>query len=68
LAPGYFATPLNAELRADHALTERVVRNIPARRMGAPEEITPWLLLLAGDAADFVTGETIVIDGGQSVR
>ncbi|MEU6188087.1 3-oxoacyl-ACP reductase family protein [Nocardia sp. NPDC047038] len=68
LAPGYFATPLNAELRADHALYERVVRNIPVRRMGVPEEIKPWLLMLAGDTADFVTGETIVIDGGQSAR
>ncbi|TNC29462.1 SDR family NAD(P)-dependent oxidoreductase [Amycolatopsis alkalitolerans] len=68
LAPGYFATPLNAELRADAEATERVLKAIPARRMGEPAEITPWLLLLAGEASAFVTGETIVIDGGQSVR
>jgi 2-deoxy-D-gluconate 3-dehydrogenase len=68
LAPGYFATPLNAELRADPVATERVVKAIPARRMGEPAEITPWLLMLAGAASDFMTGETIVIDGGQSVR
>jgi NAD(P)-dependent dehydrogenase (short-subunit alcohol dehydrogenase family) len=68
LAPGYFATPLNADMRADPETTERVVKAIPARRMGEPEEIKPWLLLLAGDASDFMTGETIVIDGGHSVR
>jgi NAD(P)-dependent dehydrogenase (short-subunit alcohol dehydrogenase family) len=45
-----------------------VVRAIPARRMGDPAELQPWLLLLAGPASDFMTGEVIVIDGGQSVR
>ncbi|SNR55955.1 SDR family NAD(P)-dependent oxidoreductase [Actinomadura mexicana] len=68
LAPGYFATPLNAGLRADPELTRRVHRAIPAHRFGRPEELAPWLLLLAGDASDFMTGETIVIDGGQIAR
>jgi 2-deoxy-D-gluconate 3-dehydrogenase len=68
LAPGYFATAMNEELRADQAAADRVVRAIPARRFGRPEEIAPWLLLLAGPQSDFMTGEVIVIDGGQSVR
>ena len=68
IAPGYFATPLNAELRADADATAKVVRAIPARRMGEPDELTPWLLLLASGASDFMTGEVIVIDGGQAVR
>ncbi|NUR26679.1 MAG: glucose 1-dehydrogenase [Catenulispora sp.] len=68
LAPGYFATPLNAGLRADADALARVVRAIPARRMGDPDELRPWLLLLAGSASDFMTGEVVVIDGGQSVR
>lgn len=68
IAPGYFATPLNAALREDADATAKVVRAIPARRMGQPEELEPWLLLLAGRASDFMTGEVIVIDGGQSVR
>jgi NAD(P)-dependent dehydrogenase (short-subunit alcohol dehydrogenase family) len=68
VAPGYFATALNAGLRADSAAMERVLRAIPARRMGDPDEITPWVLLLASAASDFMTGEAIVIDGGQSVR
>ncbi|MFF0794939.1 SDR family NAD(P)-dependent oxidoreductase [Streptomyces spiralis] len=68
LAPGYFATPLNADMRADAETTERVIKAIPARRMGEPAEIKPWLLMLAGSASDFMTGETIVIDGGHAFR
>lgn len=68
LAPGYFATPLNAELRADEELMAHVLRVIPTRRFGEPHELAPWLLLLAGEASDFMTGETIVIDGGQVTR
>ncbi|MGW6331035.1 SDR family NAD(P)-dependent oxidoreductase [Nocardia rhamnosiphila] len=68
IAPGYFATPLNAELRDDAEATAQVVRAIPARRMGEPDEIRPWLLLLAGSDSNFMTGEVIVLDGGQSVR
>ncbi|MET8311340.1 3-oxoacyl-ACP reductase family protein [Micromonospora sp. NPDC005173] len=68
IAPGYFATPLNAEMREDADAMAKVVRAIPARRIGEPEELKPWLLLLASSASDFMTGEVIVIDGGQSVR
>jgi 2-deoxy-D-gluconate 3-dehydrogenase len=68
LAPGYFPTELNAELRADRDALARVTRAIPARRMGELEELVPWLVLLAGPASDFMTGETIVIDGGQVAR
>ena len=68
IAPGYFATPLNAEMREDSDALAKVVRAIPARRMGEPDELKPWLLLLAGTDSNFMTGEVIVIDGGQSVR
>jgi len=68
LAPGYFATDLNAELRADPDALAKVLRAVPARRMGEPEELAAWLLLLAGPASDFMTGETIVVDGGQTAR
>jgi NAD(P)-dependent dehydrogenase (short-subunit alcohol dehydrogenase family) len=68
LAPGYFATDLNAAMRADPVATGKVVRAIPARRMGEARELDPWVLLLAGSASDFMTGETIVVDGGQAAR
>ncbi|MFC9359622.1 SDR family NAD(P)-dependent oxidoreductase [Rhodococcus sp. NPDC057014] len=68
IAPGYFATPLNAEMREDADALAKVVRAIPVRRMGEPDELKPWLLLLASKDSNFMTGEVIVIDGGQSVR
>lgn len=68
LAPGYVATELNAAARADPELSARIVRQIPARRMGEPAEIAPWAVLLASSVSDFMTGETIVIDGGQLAR
>ncbi|HRP98841.1 MAG TPA: glucose 1-dehydrogenase [Terrimesophilobacter sp.] len=68
IAPGYFATDLNIGLRENTEALAKVVRAIPAHRMGSPDELQPWLLLLASGASDFMTGEVIVIDGGQSVR
>ncbi len=68
LAPGYFATDMNADLRADPDALARVLRAVPARRMGEAEELAAWLVLLAGPASDFMTGETIVVDGGQTAR
>lgn len=68
IAPGYFSTDINAELRENDAVTQAVLKRIPARRMGRPEELAPWVLLLASEASDFMTGETLVIDGGQSAQ
>ena len=68
LAPGYFETDMNAELRSDPDLLAKVLRAVPARRMGRAEELADWLVLLAGPASDFMTGQTIVIDGGQTAR
>ena len=66
IAPGYFATDIDAELRSDPEQFNKVLRRIPARRMGNPEEIAPLALYLASPASDFITGQTIVIDGGQA--
>ncbi len=68
LAPGYFATDLTASLRADQEAESAVLRSVPARRMGEPDELASWLVLMAGPASDFMTGETVVIDGGQTAR
>ncbi|MGH3320087.1 MAG: SDR family NAD(P)-dependent oxidoreductase [Streptosporangiaceae bacterium] len=68
LAPGYFGTDMNAGARDDPALGERIVRQIPARRLGEPDELRGWVVLLASPASDFMTGATIVIDGGQLAR
>jgi NAD(P)-dependent dehydrogenase (short-subunit alcohol dehydrogenase family) len=66
VAPGYFATDINADLRDDDAAVAKVLRRIPARRMGQPEELADLVSYLSLDAPDFLTGQTIAIDGGES--
>jgi NAD(P)-dependent dehydrogenase (short-subunit alcohol dehydrogenase family) len=68
LAPGYVETDLNAEVRADPEAEARIVRSVPARRMGTAGEFGPWAVLLASPASDYMTGETVTIDGGLTAR
>lgn len=66
VAPGYIATDINAEMRADEAAYKKVLRGIPAYRMGTPEELANVVTYLALNAPDFLTGQTIAVDGGES--
>lgn len=68
LAPGFFATELNADIRADEELMRRVRRTIPMPRIGAPGDLRAWSVLLASSASDFMTGAVITIDGGETAR
>jgi NAD(P)-dependent dehydrogenase (short-subunit alcohol dehydrogenase family) len=65
IAPGWFLTPMNADAFADEKIRERLLREVPARRVGRPEELGPLVVYLASSASDFMTGEVIFIDGGQ---
>ncbi|MSP50010.1 MAG: glucose 1-dehydrogenase [Alphaproteobacteria bacterium] len=67
LAPGYIETDLNAEFFATKA-GEEVIRRIPQRRLGRPEDLDGPLLLLASDASRYMTGAVLVVDGGHSVN
>jgi NAD(P)-dependent dehydrogenase (short-subunit alcohol dehydrogenase family) len=66
LAPGWFVTDMNAPAFADPKIRERLLRDVPARRTGRPEEIGPLLVYLASSASDFMTGQTVFLDGGHS--
>jgi 2-deoxy-D-gluconate 3-dehydrogenase len=68
IAPGYFVTDINAEVRASDEVTAKVLKTIPARRMGDPAELAPWVLTLVGPGSDYTTGSIVVIDGGQSIQ
>lgn len=65
IAPGWFLTPMNAQAFADEKIRDRLLRDVPARRAGEPEELGPLVIYLASGASDFMTGEIVVIDGGQ---
>lgn len=64
IAPGYIETELNQDFFASPA-GEALVKRIPQRRLGKPEELDGALLLLASDASTYMTGSTIVVDGGH---
>jgi 3-oxoacyl-[acyl-carrier protein] reductase len=64
VCPGYIVTPL-AESIDDPAFMEAYRQHLPLRRLGKPEDVAGTFAFLASDDAAFITGETVVIDGGQ---
>jgi 2-deoxy-D-gluconate 3-dehydrogenase len=66
IAPGYFETELTAPLKS-LPLYNEVVRRTPAGRWGYPEECAGAAVFLAAPASDYVTGATLVVDGGYSI-
>lgn len=68
IAPGYFETDMAAGGISNPKSSEAMLRKIPARRFGKPAELGPLVVYLASPASDYMTGETVVIDGGQTAR
>lgn len=68
LAPGYFRTDMNAKELDDPNVGPRIVGRIPLRRAGDPKELAPLAVLLASDAADFITGEVYFVTGGEMAQ
>lgn len=66
IAPGWFVTEMNEMAFADPRVNERLTRDIPMRRTGRLEEIGPLAVFLASAGSDFMTGQTVFLDGGHS--
>jgi 2-deoxy-D-gluconate 3-dehydrogenase len=66
IAPGWIDTPLNEWATSNPDNLKMLLDMIPMGRMGSAEEVVGAALFLASDAASFVTGATIVVDGGQT--
>ena len=62
--PGMIHTPAMANL-GDAALEARIAAGIPLGRLGQPADIANAMLFLASDAAAYITGQTLVVDGGK---
>jgi 2-deoxy-D-gluconate 3-dehydrogenase len=66
IAPGWVATDLNQQMRDDEGARKFAESMVPMKRFAEPEEIVGAAIFLASDASSFVTGTTIVVDGGQT--
>jgi len=64
ICPGFIATEMTDALGP--ALEEEIKRRIPLQRLGEAEEIADAVLFLASDSAAYVTGQTLVVDGGMT--
>jgi NAD(P)-dependent dehydrogenase (short-subunit alcohol dehydrogenase family) len=67
IAPGVFPTEINASVLNGTDRGREILIRTPMKRFGKPEELAPAAVFLASDAASFITGAVILIDGGYSV-
>lgn len=67
IGPGYMKTEMGAGPLEDPAIKDLIVRMTPMRRPGTPEDLKGLVVFLASDASEYITGQTIVIDGGYTV-
>jgi glucose 1-dehydrogenase len=64
VAPGAIRTPINAHLMSEPKLMAALMKNIPLKRLGSPEDVAGAVAFLCSDEASYMTGSTLVIDGG----
>lgn len=64
IAPGFFATEVNAELRKDPSFSEKITNRIPAGRWGDPSDLMGLAVFFASPASDYINGWMLGVDGG----
>ena len=64
IAPGAIGTSINKRLLSNPDLLKGVLANIPLNRLGTPEDVAGLAAFLASSDADYITGATLVVDGG----
>ena len=64
VAPGAIRTPMNTALLADEAKLQALLAQIPAARLGEPEDVAGAVAFLVSDDARYITGTTLFVDGG----
>jgi len=66
IAPGFFKTDMTTRQQESEAHQKFLNFKIPFKRLGEPEEIVPAAIFLASEAASYITGSTIIVDGGYT--
>jgi gluconate 5-dehydrogenase len=66
LAPGWFKTAQNAAMYEDKEWVQYLCDRIPLKRPGQPHDLEGAIVFLASDASAYVTGQTLLVDGGIS--
>ena len=64
IAPGGIDTPMAAAAKTDPETLEKSLSRIPMHRFGQPQEVSNAVLFLASDESSYITGATLVVDGG----
>lgn len=68
LCPGYVITPMNEADLKNEKIYNHLIKNIPMRRLGQVEDMVGAAVFLASDAASYMTGQCLVIDGGWTAQ
>ncbi|MDO5291534.1 MAG: 2-dehydro-3-deoxy-D-gluconate 5-dehydrogenase KduD [bacterium] len=68
IAPGYMETNNTKALRSDEKRNDEILSRIPAKRWGTPQDMMGAVVFLASDAASYVNGFTLAVDGGWLAR
>lgn len=68
VAPGYIATDMNEAARRDRGFLDAVEGHTPLGRFGTPEEVAYTVVFLASPQAGYITGQTVYVDGGWTIR
>lgn len=68
IAPGYIASRMNEDVRSDPQTYEEFVKAIPLQKFGVAEDLIGPMLFLISQASDYVTGQTIFVDGGVTTN
>jgi len=68
VAPGLIETPMTADRFEDPKVLDKSLERIPWHRAGQPDDIAKAILYLSSDDADYVTGHTLVVDGGRTMQ
>ncbi len=64
VAPGYIATDMTHGMRDNDALKQSLLDTVPLGRFAEPEEVAALITFLASDAESYITGQTLIADGG----